>query len=369
MKKIAIIGANEAINNLIVTAKQNGYETHVFAWESGAPGEKSADFFYPISIADKENILEKCKQIKPDGIVSITSDYAVNTVNYVARQLGLVGNSERTDLVARNKYEMRCALRDAGLYVPWFRRITDEEPLSLHEVPAYPVIVKPTDMWSSRGVSCARCQEDLQQAINTARKVSMHNECIVEGFIDGSEYSCESISFNGKHTVLAFTKKRTTGYPHYIETGHNQPSDIPEEQFGKLYQTIYRVLDAMDIKNGASHVEFRIRPNGEPAIIEVGARMGGDCIGTHLVRLSTGMDFVKMVLDVSCGIAPDFTAVSKPKKACVRFILTEEDYRSLQKRRENDPESLVFVSAIEKVGSREVIDSSTRFGYYVYTEE
>ena len=83
-EKIVIIGANDFQNRLILKAKEMGYETHVFAWQSGDIGEKTADFFYPISITEKEQILEECKKIKPKGICSIASDLAVVTVNYVA---------------------------------------------------------------------------------------------------------------------------------------------------------------------------------------------------------------------------------------------------------------------------------------------
>lgn len=111
MNRIAIIGANESINHAILKAKDMGYETHVFAWQKGDVGEKTADFFYPINIGDKEKVLEVCKKIKPVAIVSITSDFAVRTVNYVARDLGLTCNSEKTDLYARDKYKMRNAFK------------------------------------------------------------------------------------------------------------------------------------------------------------------------------------------------------------------------------------------------------------------
>ena len=65
MKKLVIIGASELQNPLILKAKSLGYETHVFAWECGDIGEKTADVFYPISIVEKEEILEKCREIKP----------------------------------------------------------------------------------------------------------------------------------------------------------------------------------------------------------------------------------------------------------------------------------------------------------------
>ena len=61
MKKVVIIGANDFQNPLILKAKELGYETHVFAWKDGSIGEKTADYFYPISIVEKDKILEECK--------------------------------------------------------------------------------------------------------------------------------------------------------------------------------------------------------------------------------------------------------------------------------------------------------------------
>ena len=86
-EKLVIIGANDFQNQLILKAKSLGYETHVFAWQDGSIGEKTADYFYPISIVEKEQILEKCKEIKPVGVCSIASDLATITVNYVAEKL------------------------------------------------------------------------------------------------------------------------------------------------------------------------------------------------------------------------------------------------------------------------------------------
>ena len=66
MKKIVIIGANDFQNRLILKAKDLGYETHVFAWKDDAIGEKTADFFYPLSITEKEEILESLTQAIKD---------------------------------------------------------------------------------------------------------------------------------------------------------------------------------------------------------------------------------------------------------------------------------------------------------------
>ena len=87
---IAVIGANDFQNQLILRAKELGYTTHVFAWQCGDIGERTADFFYPISIVEKERILEVCRTIRPVGVCSIASDLAAITVNFVAEGLGLV---------------------------------------------------------------------------------------------------------------------------------------------------------------------------------------------------------------------------------------------------------------------------------------
>ncbi len=363
--KLAILGANAAITMLIEKAKSLGYETHVFAWACGDPGEKAADFFYPISIDDKEGVLKKCKEIGICGICSITSDFAVPTVNYVARHLGLVGNSERTDVVARNKYQMRCALKEAGLFVPPFMLAGEDFKLSDAECITYPVIVKPTDRWSSKGVTRVDKPEDLVAAVRYAVKESFDNKAIIEGFMNGPEYSAECICYQGVVHVLQLTQKITTDYPHYIETGHIQPSDIPSERQEEVKAFIKKAVAALDIKNSAAHAEFRLLENGHIGIIEIGARMGGDSIGTDLTPISTGMDFIRMVIDVAVGNVPCFDVVTEPTPVMDKFILTLEDLKEYKDLQKTAPERIIRGVVEDTDFTREVVDSNTRHGYYI----
>lgn len=179
----------------------------------------------------------------------------------------------------------------------------------------FPVIVKPTDRSGSRAITKVYTQEDLERAITQAAEQSFENRAIVEEYIEGAEYSVETISYKGEHTCLAVTKKFTTGSPHYIETGHLQPAPVSEEMYGKIQDTVFRALDALEIRNGAGHSELRIDKAGNIRIIEIGSRMGGDCIGSDLVPLSTGQDFVAMAVDTAAGKPPVFTEKRK------RFLL------------------------------------------------
>ena len=93
--------------------------------------------------------------------------------------------------------------------------------------------------------------------------------------------------------------------------------------------------------------------------------MGGDCIGSDLVKISTGYDFVQMVIETALGKEPSFEPVREPKYAVIRFIFTKKDLEVLQKIQKEKSEILYFVSEIEPVGEHEVVDSSTRFGYFI----
>ncbi|MGN0502893.1 MAG: acetyl-CoA carboxylase biotin carboxylase subunit family protein [Ruminococcus sp.] len=366
MKKLVIIGANDFQNQLILKAKSLGYETYVFAWEDGAVGKETADYFYPISIIEKEKILEKCREINPVGVCSIASDLASITVNYVAEKLGLPCNSTKYTEIQTNKYKMRQALLNAGVSCPKFT-LADEmvKPDSLSDF-SFPIIVKPTDRSGSRSIMKLESSDGIENAIKAACESSFEHKAIIEEFIDGNEYSMETISYKGNHHYLATTKKYTTGAPHFIETGHKQPSDLPLEIEKIAVDTVFKALDALHIENSAGHSEFRVDNEGNIRIIEIGARMGGDCIGSDLVYLSTGNDFMKMVIDVACGNEPGLVKEPSNNSVEIKFIFNQEDLDELNRIKENNPELLYRISDMEIKNLGRISDSSTRIGYYIF---
>ena len=362
MKKIAIIGANEFQNKLVLKAKEMGIETHVFAWEEGAIAKENSDFFYPMSIVEKEKILETCKEIKIDGVCSIASDLAMPTVNFIADRLGLIGNTLDCTLVTTNKYEMRKRLIANDLPCPQFNLIEKIEDLDLEKI-EFPLIIKPIDRSGSRGIVKVTKKEELYEAIEIAKSVSFSKEILVEEFAEGNEYSVECISQNGEHHLLQITKKYTTGAPHFIETGHIQPSGLDEKIKNKVKEIILKSLTVLGIKNGASHSEIKIF-NNEIKIIEIGARMGGDFIGSDLVKYSTGIDFLKLVLEVALNNKIEIKSSNNIcKNILVRFIFNKKDIENFNLISEKYENNIKEYFMSEKL--TEVSDSSSRNGYYI----
>ena len=361
-----IIGANEFQNPLILKAKEKGYETHVFAWECGDIGEKTADFFYPISIVEKETILEKCKEINPDGVISIGSDLASVTVNYIANELGLIGNSLKSALLSTNKHMMRNAFDKAGIPSPKSILFEgDSNNILIHDM-QFPLIVKPTDRSGSRGIYKVWNKEELTKAVDNAKKESFEKKVLIEEFAEGTEYSVEFISYRGEHKFLAITRKFTTGSPRFIETGHMQPAELSLEIKEKVISVVKNALDSLEIKNGASHSEIKIDENENIKVIEIGGRMGGDCIGSDLVKLSTGYDFVDLVIDVACGKSIELNKMEE-KYAFIKFIFSKSDLDMIKQLNEKYGNYLVRYSVKEIDSRKEVKDSSQRFGFYIWT--
>lgn len=366
MEKIAIIGASYLQLPLVLKAKELNIETYCFAWEDGAICKDYCDHFYPISITDKDQILEICKQESINGILTIASDLAVITVNYVVDKLKLIGNAYHHTKKMTDKFEMRKALMDANVPCPrfWLSGNLVEEEYRNFE---YPLIVKPTDRSGSRGVTKVNNENELMSAIERAKGESFNSEAIVEEFVDGVEISVESISYKGKHYVLQITDKETTGAPYFVEIAHHQPSQLPNEIKKSIEKITIDSLNALRIENGASHAEMKINKSGEVKVIEVGARMGGDFIGSHLVELSTGYDFLKGVIDVSLGKFEE-PKIIKYYYSGVYFLCKETEYL-INKIKEAEKNPQIIKAEITTSKLTDIKCSGDRSGYMIYQSE
>lgn len=307
-KKLAVIGASYLQLPLVRKAQQMGLEVHCFAWAEGAVCKDVADYFYPIDVKDKERVLEVCQRVGINGITTIAADLPVPTINYVASRMGLISNPDEYSQVTTNKYLMRTCFMENGVPSPKFTLVDMSNSYHIRDF-EFPLIVKPTDRSGSKGVEKVLDPVQLDAAIKRAQKVSFKQEAIIEEFVTGREISVESISYKGKHYILQITDKVTTGAPYFVELEHHQPSSLPDDIQKRIKDIVLHALDALHVQYGASHSELKITEDKDIKVIEIGARMGGDFIGSNLVQLSTGYDFLKGVVEVAMGDfhEPQFT--------------------------------------------------------------
>ena len=366
MTTLAIIGASYLQRPLVEKAKVMGLRTICFAWAEGAVCRDLVDVFYPISIVEKEQILAICQQEYIDGICTIASDVAAPTVAYVAEQMGLVANTYEASLRANNKWLMRQAFTSANVPCPQHMCVTNIDVDTIQTQMHLPLVVKPSDRSGSLAVNKITDWAQLSSAIQEAQTASFRGEAMVEEFIEGREISVEFISYQGKHYPLQITDKVTTGAPHFVELEHHQPSTLSAEMYSAIYTITERALQALGITNGASHAEYKITDDGRVYIMEIGARMGGDFIGSDLVQLSTGYDFVRGVIEVALGqfMAPVITKnvysgvyfLSAETPAVADFIQQAHQYPAIVCSERTD-EALHHITC-----------SAERSGYFIYED-
>ena len=368
-KTLAVIGASYLQLPLVKRAKEMGLRVICFAWPKGAVCAESCDAFYPISIVDKDKILGVCRQERIDGVTSIASDVAVPTMAYIAEKMGLIGNSVESSLKSTNKYLMRQALAAAGIPCPKFKVIEKLEEILPLEGMCYPLVVKPTDRSGSMGVTRVDTEKALRTAVVSAIAASFCHKAIVEECItDMREVSVEGISWDGEYHFLQVTDKITTGAPHYVELAHHQPALMSEKLKSRIVGVVREAVKALDIRYGATHAELMITPEEAIYITEIGARMGGDFIGSDLVALSTGYDFLEGVIQCALGEFSEIHHRRHARCSGVWFYAPETKwvYDSIVNAKCDDR---IVRSELQQDDVHELTRSADRSGYFIYAGE
>lgn len=317
MKKILIIGASILQLPAIIKAKDKGFYVGVVDFNKDAIGVKFADEFFNVSTNDIDGIIKVSKSFKPDGIMTLATDMPMRSIAAATTELNLPGISYDTAVKATDKGEMIKTLEEHEVSIPWYfivNNINDLENINIE----YPCILKPVDSSGSRGVVLVNNKTELRDAFLYSTEYSKNGGVIIEEYMQGQEVSVEILAYNGDVNVLAVTDKLTTGQPYFVEMGHSQPSKLNDDKIMEIKDLAIKAVKAIGIECGPAHVEIMMTKTG-PKIIELGARMGGDCITSHLVELSTGIDMVGATIDLLTNKVPNITPKYK-KASAIRFL-------------------------------------------------
>ncbi len=308
MKRLMIVGASVLQLPAILKAKEMGLYVGVADFNPQAVGIQYADEFFNASTMDEDAVLKAAEEFKPDGIMTLATDMPMRGVSKVSDKLHLHSISYETSYKATDKYEMIKAFKEYGVPSPWYFDVDSYEDLkALEGKVSFPCIIKPTDNAGSHGVAKVYNFEELLANYEYSHSSSRYGKVIVEEYLDGPEVSVEVMVVKGKVNILQITDKITTGAPHFVEMGHTQPSRLPEDIQRRIREVAEAACKSLGLDKGPAHVEMKVTSARGPVMIELGARMGGDNITTHLVPLSTGIDMVKATINVALGQDPDIT--------------------------------------------------------------
>lgn len=320
MKKILIIGASILQLPAIIKAKELGYYTIVVDYDKNALGIPYADKFYNVSTTDVEGICKLAEDVKPNGIMTLATDMPMRALAKATSILGLPGISYQTAVKSTDKGEMIKAFEEHGVEHPKYVIVEDKKTLyNILPNLAYPCVMKPTDNAGNRGVCYISSEKEIIAQYDYSHDNSRSGRVIIEEYMEGQEVSVEIIVYKGVVHILAVTDKLTLGKPYFVEIGHAEQSQKSPDVIAAIKDLAIRAVKAVGIDNSPAHVEIMVTKDG-PRMVELGSRMGGGCITTHLVPLSTGIDMIKCVMDIAMGNEPDLKPKFK-KASALRHII------------------------------------------------
>lgn len=324
MKKIMVLAAGLLQIDVIEKAKSMGYYVLAVDGNPKAPGFNVADKAICADIVNEETMLKIARDEHVDGVIHPCSEVSMAVMGRINDELGLSGISREQAICATNKHLMRKAFEKGNAPSPKSILAQDAEDAwsRLQNEFDTDAILKPSRNSGSRGiakVSRNMDKGDFIRAYDEALSESRDHSVLIEQFIEGPEFSIEMIVWRGDIHVLTVTDKKTTGAPHFVELGHNQPSCFSATDVETLKAAAVAGVRALGVNNCACHAEAKLM-NGKAYLMEVGARLGGDFISTELTHLSTGVGMVAAAIDVALGVEPDLSAKEEPKGVCIRYF-------------------------------------------------
>lgn len=331
MKKVLIIGAGFLQRFVIQKAKQLGYYTLAVDGNPNAVGFADADEVAAINIVDQEAVCSYAREKKVDGVLTAATDYGVLSAAYTAQQLGLPGISYEAAKRIKNKYQVRKCLYDAKADDTGLSYMVSEETdlQALAADMTYPVMVKPCDGSGSRGASRVDVAEAFAAACKEAMGNSLTGKATVEPFITGQEYGVESFVENGNVHVLAVMRKWMTQPPYYAELGHAIPSGLSDQTEAKIKACVANAIRALGVDFGSVNMDILLTQAGSVHIIDIGARMGGNLIGSHIIPAGTGIDYMANMIRSAVADPVDFTPAEHCAVATRLLALTPGKIKQL----------------------------------------
>lgn len=299
--KILILPAIMDHIGVVLLAKEKGFEVITCDNVPDNPAHRFADKSYNINILDYEQLIDMAKKEQIDCVWGYSTDIGALAAAKVSAALGLGGNPFFAVDTMSDKAKFRLFLKTNGFNCPAFINGKKLEDFSFGKL-AFPLVIKPVDRASSRGVTVIAEESEFQDAFNAAIEMSLSGEVIVEEFIDmeGCQLHGDAIVKDGEVVAFAVGDQYFSKHLHQAPIGTVLPSAHKSEVLEELRNEVCRFVNLIGYKNGGINVEARLNTKGELFIIELGPRSGGNYV-PELLSAYLQIDIKEYLVSIMTG--------------------------------------------------------------------
>ncbi|MBQ9163110.1 MAG: ATP-grasp domain-containing protein [Clostridia bacterium] len=319
MKALVLCGGVPQIA-LIKELKSRGVTTILADMNENVSARPYADKFYPVSVLDVEAVRRVAIDEKVDFLITVCADQVLEVVAKIAEELGLPWyiDAETAENVSKKSF-MKKIFWENG--VPTTKYVImdklDEEKIAHLE---YPIIVKPVDAYSSRGVRKVSNIDELREAFDVAVNISRTGTAIVEEFAEGEEVTVDVYVEDGKAHVLCLSNIYKIGEDgKFIINRSRIPADVSAEIAEQISDTAQRIADAFGLKNNPMLIQL-ITDGKKINVVEFCARTGGG-IKFLMIKKISGFDVVRAVVDLTMGEKPHVGEIKKAENITINEFI------------------------------------------------
>lgn len=319
MSNVLLVDTNFSSGPIYQFLIQSGHNVTVVGGNPNDALAKSVDDYVLLDYSD----VEKTRQLVTDRNI----EYLVpgcNDLSYmVCSEINLDGRFPGIDPletaeIINNKERFRGFSAQHNLPTP--------RVLSRHEIGTrWPVIVKPVDAFSGRGMTiiCEDNSQELPTALDEARQASCTKTCIVEDYVEGQLYSHTAFIQSGEIIIDHIVEEHGTANPFVVDTSRVS-YDFPSATLEAIRRDITLLASKLSLQDGLVHTQF-IKDGSQYWLIEVTRRCPGD-LYSQLIEMSTGMNYAENYARPFVGL-PFNIIGNNQKKWVMRHTMTQaHDY-------------------------------------------
>ena len=303
MKALVLAGGMPQIT-LIQELKERGVATVLIDGSASPVALPYADQFYQVNIFDVEAVKEIAVRENVDFLITVCADQVLLVVAQVSEMLGFPWYIDyETAKRVSNKELMKQVFIEHGIPTSQYV-VMDTLDISQTQHLHYPLIVKPVDAYSSKGVRKVKNEEELIAAFENARNISRCGNAIVEEFFEGEEISVDLFIEEGKANVLCISNSdKVKDEEHFAIFRGRYPVHASEAIKDEVARVCQKIADAFGIRNAPMLVQM-LTDGEKVTVLEFCARTGG-AMKWLLIQHVSGVDVIKGVIDLTMGIKPD----------------------------------------------------------------
>lgn len=301
-KNIVVIPGSNWQIPIVEKIKSMGHRAYVVNPYENSPAFPYADGHLQADMFDKEAVIEYCKQVNADGILSEECDIAMPALADYGQQLGLPTLTPEEAHLYTDKFAMRNFCHEHSLPHPEYRMCsTKEEAVEFYLKLNKKMIMKPLDSNSSRGVFTIQSKEEIEQHFEESLSYSrIHKAVLLERFIEGTEFTVDGIKTPGRHYSLAISEKKHFKHNINIASELYFTHDNPKFDYDLLRKTNDTFVNLSGLRFGLTHAEYKYE-DGLFYLIEIAARGGGNRISSDIVPYMSGVDNYQYLIECHLG--------------------------------------------------------------------